>query len=309
MLIFMCLAVLVGGAIPVQTAANSALRAQLHSPFLATLVNSSIGAVILAVTLMIAGSALNINWSGALNAPWWSFGGAPLAVIILMLAMLTMPLLGGVGTALAMILGSVGTGMLIDALGLFNAPQHVFSAQRAGGLCLTALGLFLMLRLYRFLGHSRPQFSLKALPGVALGLTAGASQIAQTAVNSELSLHFGSTIPTGFMCMSLTVVIILCLTALRRESLHPLSTIKVGRSFWILSGGLCGAAFLIVNAYLLPRVGAGTLVILNIAGQMAMALVIDSFGLFRAQKRSISVMEIAGLVIIFAGIALIKQPV
>ena len=40
-----------------------------------------------------------------------------------------------------------------------------------------------------------------------------------------------------------------------------------------------------------------------------MALVIDSFGLFRAQKRSISVMEIAGLVIIFAGIALIKQPV
>lgn len=307
MLIFMCLAVLVGGAIPVQTAANSALRAQLHSPFLATLVNSSIGAVILAITLVIAGSALNINWAGGYGAPWWSFGGAPLAVIILILAMLTMPILGGVGTALAMILGSAGTGMLIDTLGLFNAPQHVFNGSRAGGLLLTALGLFLMLRLYRYLGHNRPQFSFKALPGAALGLTAGASQIAQTAVNSELSMHFGSTIPTGFMCMGLTVVIILCLTVLRRESLKPLSTIKVGRSFWILSGGICGAAFLIVNAYLLPRVGAGTLVILNIAGQMAMALVIDCFGLFRAQKRNINFIEILGLVIIFAGIALIKQ--
>ncbi len=307
MLFFLALAVLIGGAVPIQTAANAELRRQLHSPFLATLVNSSLGALIIACVLLFAGSSLQVQWAEALNSPWWSFLGGPLGFVILLLALLTMPILGGVGTALSMTLGSVCTGMIIDTLGLLNSPVHAFNLQRALGLLLSLLGLALMLRLYQFLSGRRPSFKMAAVPGVILGLAAGSSQIIQTAVNTELSRHLGSTIPTGLWCMGCTMCIIWCCLALRRESPLALRRLQIGRSFWILSGGLCGALYLIVNAFLLPRIGAGSLVILNIAGQMAAAMVIDNFGLFGAQKRQVSLMETLGIVIVFAGVALIKQ--
>lgn len=307
MLFFLALAVLIGGAVPIQTAANAELRRQLHSPFLATLVNSSLGTLIITCTLLVLGSTLQVRWAEALNSPWWSFLGGPLGFVILLLALLTMPILGGVGTALSMTLGSVCTGMIIDAFGLLNSPAHAFDLQRALGVLLSLLGLGLMLRLYQFLGGRRPNFRAAAVPGVILGLTAGSSQIIQTAVNTELSRHFGSTILTGLWCMACTMCIILCCLALRRESPLTICRLKIGHSFWILSGGLCGALYLIVNAFLLPRIGAGSLVILNIAGQMGAAMVIDNFGLFGAQKRRVSLIEALGLIIVFAGVALIKQ--
>ena len=74
--------------------------------------------------------------------------------------------------------------------------------------------------------------------------------------------------------------------------------------WWVWLGGLFGACFVMGNILLFPALGAVETVVLPILGQVAMGLLIDQFGLFRAPLIHVSVVRLAGACLVLAGIVL-----
>ncbi len=307
LLLFIC-AVIVGGAVPVQTAANTALRLKVGSPYLAALVNGSVGSALLLIPLLAYPQQLTLNWADLVAQPLWIWGAGVAAVFILLFTIPAMVHLGALGTALCMLTGSVAGGVIFDCTGWFRVPLHPFTVQKTIGLFLALAGFVLVLRLPRKLVMHQQALNKGQIPYALLALFAGFCQIFQSAVNSELTLHIGTSIAAGWLTMFSSAVFMLVILFIRRESLKKLVSLPLGKSSWILCGGVCGASCLIVNALLLKLIGAGTLVLLNIAGQLAMALFIDRFGWFGVQRKRVAGSQVIGLAIVFAGIAVIKSP-
>lgn len=74
---------------------------------------------------------------------------------------------------------------------------------------------------------------------------------------------------------------------------------------WI--GGLYGAFFVAMAAFVAPRIGVGALLTAAVAGQLAAALALDHFGLIGLDPRPATLARILGLVLVFAGAFLVRR--
>jgi transporter family-2 protein len=77
--------------------------------------------------------------------------------------------------------------------------------------------------------------------------------------------------------------------------------------WWAWSGGVFGAAFILLAILLLPSLGAATLFALVIAGQVLAAVALDHFGAFGLTPHPIGAARLAGAVLLIAGIVLIRD--
>ncbi|MGE4476439.1 MAG: DMT family transporter, partial [Stutzerimonas sp.] len=78
-------------------------------------------------------------------------------------------------------------------------------------------------------------------------------------------------------------------------------------SWWHLSGGLLGAFFIATAAFAAPRTGALLFMVLVLAGQLAMALMLDHFGWAGFRQAPVSLGKLAGLTLIVGGVWLIQR--
>jgi transporter family-2 protein len=74
---------------------------------------------------------------------------------------------------------------------------------------------------------------------------------------------------------------------------------------WI--GGLYGAFFVAMAAFVAPRIGVGALLTAAVAGQLVAALALDHFGLLGLDPRPATLARILGLVLVFAGAFLVRR--
>ena len=74
--------------------------------------------------------------------------------------------------------------------------------------------------------------------------------------------------------------------------------------WWSLLGGLLGAGALLSYVVLAPKIGLSALLGLAIAGQIISSLVIDHFGLIGASERPVSLIKLAGSMVMLAGLAI-----
>ncbi len=72
-------------------------------------------------------------------------------------------------------------------------------------------------------------------------------------------------------------------------------------------GGLYGAAAVAAAAFAAPRIGVTQLLVFSIAGHLAMALFLDKVGAFGLPKQDISLSRILGVVLVFAGVLLVRR--
>lgn len=317
MIFLFVLAILVGSVIPVQTAANSQLRTRLNSPFLAAIINSTTGFLLLTLFGFISAGFPQLTSQLFADTPWFLWLGGPMGALILCAAIVLMPYLGGLRTVLVTMTGSILCGMVLDAFGWLYVPLHPFGLLRAGGLLLTFAGLMLVLQVKLKSGKSSQSQTaavpaggnrsfLQLLPLYILGLCSGSLLTIQAALNSKLSQYLGSPVYTAWASMFLTTCTLFVIITCRREKLRKILTLRPGKNVWILGGGLCGALNIIGNASLLPLLGAGTLIILTITGQLAAGLTIDRFALLGAARRQVSFSQLLGLAVILCGVVLIK---
>ena len=140
---------------------------------------------------------------------------------------------------------------------------------------------------------------------VLVGIAAGCLVGMQAPVNARLGKSVGSVQAATFSFLVGTVVL-LAITAFVNGGLGELA--NVGRApWWALVGGLLGAVYVTVALVAVRTLGASGLTAVVIAGQLAISVAIDRFGLFGLAKQHIDVSRVVGLVLLVAGVVLVVR--
>ncbi|MBE7097447.1 MULTISPECIES: DMT family transporter [Bacillus cereus group] len=99
-------------------------------------------------------------------------------------------------------------------------------------------------------------------------------------------------------------------------TLFTISLFKAGFSFnkgiasapwWVWTGGVLGAFYVLATIILIPRIGAGTTVALVLAGQIVASVLIDHFGLINVPIHLLSLPRILGAILVIIGVVLIQK--
>ncbi|MBT9176987.1 MAG: hypothetical protein DDT20_01313 [Firmicutes bacterium] len=138
------LAALSGALMAVQGSVNSGLGKQV-GVLMATLIVHALGTAFALLLLWLP--FLRENKGGNLGRiPWYLYLGGVLGVGIVYLVAISIARLGVAVATTLIIVGQVGTALLIDELGLFGIHRTPFTWLKAAGLLLLAAGAGLLLR-------------------------------------------------------------------------------------------------------------------------------------------------------------------
>jgi len=137
------MAALSGAAMALQGTLNSQLT-QKTSLLSSTLLVHIIGALAaFAAVLLWKAPLLQHKW---LEVPWYLYLGGIFSVIIVALVALSISKIGVCNATTAIIVGQVGTAVLIDHLGLLGVPRISWNPWQVLGLVLFAAGAKLLFR-------------------------------------------------------------------------------------------------------------------------------------------------------------------
>jgi bacterial/archaeal transporter family-2 protein len=140
---------------------------------------------------------------------------------------------------------------------------------------------------------------------VLIGAGAGCLVGMQAPINSRLGKSIGSLQAASFSFLVGTLALV-SLTFVLHGGLGSFG--RLGRvPWWALIGGLLGAVYVFVALQAVRTLGASGLTAVVIAGQLAISVAIDRFGLLGVAKQSIDVQRIVGLVLLVAGVALVVR--
>lgn len=137
-----------------------------------------------------------------------------------------------------------------------------------------------------------------------LALVAGALIPVQAAANAALSKSIHGNVPfaalTLFVVAGATTLAAVLLSGSRFPSVEELRAAPA----WSYVGGLIVATYVLAVTFLVPRLGVGAAIALIVTGQIAAALLIDQFGLFRALTVPLTPVRLLGGVLMVTGVIL-----
>ena len=134
---------------------------------------------------------------------------------------------------------------------------------------------------------------------------AGALIAMQAGVNSQLVRFVGHPVIAATVSFVVgTVALALCSLGVGR---WPTIAVLSEAPWWVWTGGLLGAVFVVTTAALAPTLGAATLLSVAVAGQMTFALFLDHYGLVGFAVRPLSVWRVLGAALVVSGVVLIRR--
>ncbi|MBA3328017.1 MAG: DMT family transporter [Solirubrobacterales bacterium] len=143
--------------------------------------------------------------------------------------------------------------------------------------------------------------------GAAVLLTAvvGGLIALQAPINSMLGRSVG-TFQAAFVSFALGTVVLAAIAALSQGGLGQISGAR-GLTWYYLTGGVLGAAYVTTVLVTVRALGAGAVVAATISGQLAMSVAIDQFGLLGVARQPVTALKLAGLVLLAAGTYLVVR--
>ena len=140
---------------------------------------------------------------------------------------------------------------------------------------------------------------------ILLAVAGGVLMAVQAPTNAVLARASGSPVLAALISF---VVGTVALAALLFAGSGP-RTLDGARAlpWWAWVGGLYGAFFVAMAAFVVPRIGVGALLAAAVAGQLAGALLLDHYGLLGLEPRPATLACVFGLVLVFAGAFLVRR--
>ena len=137
---------------------------------------------------------------------------------------------------------------------------------------------------------------------IALTLAVGAGFAMQAPINSALGRDIGpipaATVSFAAGTIALFLVALAFGGGFGRLGAHPV--------WWhYIAGGVLGAAVVGVTLQTVTPLGARGMIACLLTGQLAMAAIIDQFGLLGVTQQPLTLARAAGLVLLGAGVALV----
>lgn len=143
---------------------------------------------------------------------------------------------------------------------------------------------------------------MNALLPFALSLVAGVTLASQPLLNARLAGVVGGAAWAAGISAGLTSVVCIAGSSLLIGASGFSDAARV--PWWAWLGGLFGLPSLIGMTWALPRIGAASVMVLVILGQLVTAAAIDRFGLSHAGA-SLSTTRILGILVVFAGVCIV----
>jgi transporter family-2 protein len=146
----------------------------------------------------------------------------------------------------------------------------------------------------------------QALLLTLMAFMAGGCWSVQTAVNVELARGVGSPLTAVTISFLAGTLALALLTLATRQPLPSETSVKVLPAYAWVGGGLLGAFILFSLIFLAPRLGIAVVFSSAIAGQLIGAVVLDHYGLLGTVVREATLGRIAGVVVMIAGVLMIR---
>lgn len=268
-------AVAIGVVGAFQARVNGTLSEISGSPLVVTLLGFCITTVILVIVLSARGptdvlaTVRRTPWRR-----WWLLSGPCGAVFVLAISF-GVPLVGVTLATALTVTGQILAGLILDASGIGTARRTPVTPMRATAGFVAVVGLAVAAK-------SIPELPsigrLQALGIVAALVCAGICSSVQQAVNGVVASTTGDVrLAASFSALggsAVLAVIFAGLTLSGRISgpdLPPFST-----SWWLYTGGLMGAIFMLTASWAVRICGVLTLGLAVTGGQMVCALGIDA---------------------------------
>lgn len=139
---------------------------------------------------------------------------------------------------------------------------------------------------------------------VLAALAAGALLAAQGPILARLALHAGGPLQAAIVAFAIGLAALLSASLLTGAGLPKAEGIA-RMPVWVWAGGLIGTGLLLLTLHAVPRIGVATFTVAVVCGQLLAALAYDHLGAFGMELRRIGPREIAGAVLLLAGLAMI----
>jgi bacterial/archaeal transporter family-2 protein len=140
---------------------------------------------------------------------------------------------------------------------------------------------------------------------VVLTVAAGCFVGMQAPINARLGRQIGSlqAATVSFLVGTLALLVI---AGISSGGLGGIAN-AAKAPWWALLGGLLGAFYVTVALLTVRTLGASGLTAIVVAGQLAISVAIDRFGLLGIAKQHIDAPRVIGLVLLLAGVVLVVR--
>lgn len=139
---------------------------------------------------------------------------------------------------------------------------------------------------------------------LVLAVVGGAGLSVQLILNARLHAASGSALWASLIQFAVGLAGLAVVAAFVRE---PFPSAGLSRApWWLWTGGLVGAAYILLSIILVRELGAALLLATVVVGQLAASLLIDHYGWLGMPVHRLSIARVVGAALLVAGVSLIR---
>lgn len=140
---------------------------------------------------------------------------------------------------------------------------------------------------------------------ILLVFVAGGLVAVQAPTNSILARAGGSPVLAALISFAVGTAALLAVWL--ASGSRPAASSFAGLPSYAWLGGLYGAVYVAVAAFAAPKIGLAALITIGIAGQIAMALLLDHVGALGLPREPVNPGRIMGAILVIAGVVLVRR--
>lgn len=140
---------------------------------------------------------------------------------------------------------------------------------------------------------------------IALAFLSGAFLSIQAGLNAKLGKAAESPVYASMLSFAVGTLGLLTYILITKQSMSWAGVREAPAHVWL--GGLLGAFYVTVIILAFPKLGPGLTFGLVIAGQMIVSILLEHFNILVAQQNSISLMKLFGVLLVVAGVIIIRK--
>lgn len=306
-MLYLLIALVLGFCTPLQTAANSRMRQLVSSAPLATLISFAVSTIVLIIVALIASIPLMPSQQALHNAPWWSWFIGVIPLITITIAIHLFKEIGQLQAMVIPMFSQLLFSLCIDHFGWFGARVMPLGWQRALGAALLIVGVSLVVIIPRLNSNATTgNGGLRQVLWQLAAVLSGCLSAVVGAILASLGQVIGSAIQATTVLFAIATVVMIVYCCLGGSIVKTRKAFTTSAPWWIWMGGILGAVIVYGNAWLIPLIGVSAFMMALLIGQLLLSLLMERQGWLGAPKKHISWTQYAGIIIMLAGVFMIK---
>ena len=290
-------AVIGGSMMAVQARANSGLGQEIGSGIVAALVSFSVGLLIIGLfTLLISKNrkALSNTLQKIRDKeiPWFFVLAGSIGGFFVIMQGVVAGVVGIALFSIGVVSGSAIAALVLDGYGMLGLTKRAIGLQRIAGILVALVGLIIASDVGAHVPS--PLIALPFIAGIGIGF--------QQAMNGRFGkLAQSPAVPTFFNFVAGTTFIAIALVIVEGFSLP--TDWPTNPLFYL--GGVVGVIYIFMQVLILPRIGALSMGISMLVGQLTGSVLLDIF--VPIAPHPVTISTLLGIALTMLGAALVAK--